>query len=98
MDESSVTITSPGFFNLKGHFTLDTIQQYVNHAPWVSSDIDTWECDLGFVDKIDSAGLGLLINWAMAAKKHNKKLCFKNVPPKIHKIATIYGIDSIIFT
>ena len=44
----------------------------------------------------DSAGVALLIEWQRQAQKHNKSVCFINIPSQMLAIARLSGVDDLL--
>ncbi|MDH5324521.1 MAG: STAS domain-containing protein [Gammaproteobacteria bacterium] len=56
----------------------------------------TVSVDLSGVDRSDSAGLALLLEWMRAARKRNQTLVFSHVPRQIQDIAAVSGVKSLL--
>ena len=54
------------------------------------------EIDLGQASKVDSAGVATLLAWQRAANERKQALVFRNIPPNLHSLAHMYGVDSLI--
>jgi phospholipid transport system transporter-binding protein len=52
--------------------------------------------DLDQVDKTDSAGLALLLDWMKMAKKSGQSIGFKKIPKQMLDIAHVSGLDDIL--
>ncbi|WP_455209871.1 STAS domain-containing protein [Kaarinaea lacus] len=52
--------------------------------------------DLEAVNRSDSAGVALLIEWMRQAKRNNKAIHFKNIPKQMHEIAEVSGVDKML--
>jgi len=52
--------------------------------------------DLQAVERSDSAGLALLIEWLRVARHLNKTITFRNIPPQMHAIAQVSGLEEIL--
>ena len=53
--------------------------------------------DLAAVERADSAGLALLVEWLRAARGRGARLRFDNVPAQLRAIAATSGLDRHIF-
>ena len=53
--------------------------------------------DLSGVDKVDSAGLALLIELLHLAKINQKELQFTNLPQQLFALAKFTGVDQLLF-
>jgi len=52
--------------------------------------------DLAAVEKIDSAGLALLIEWMCMAEKSGQNISFKNPSKQLLDIAMVSGLDEVL--
>lgn len=52
--------------------------------------------DLGGVEKTDSAGLALLVEWMLMAEKAGQKIAFQHLPKQMLDIARVSGLDEIL--
>lgn len=52
--------------------------------------------DLRGVGRIDSAGLGLLIEWVREAKRKARQIRFQNIPARMLPVAKVYGLEPLL--
>jgi phospholipid transport system transporter-binding protein len=52
--------------------------------------------DLGGVKAADSSGVALLLAWQRRAQAAGRRLTFVNVPDNVHKLAALYGVDTLL--
>jgi len=52
--------------------------------------------DLSAVEKVDSAGLALLVEWMSMAKKSSQAISFKGVPQQMLDIARVGGLEQVL--
>jgi len=52
--------------------------------------------DLSAVEKSDSAGLALLVEWMSMAKKSSQSLAFQGTPKQMLDIARVSGLDQVL--
>ena len=52
--------------------------------------------DLNKVERIDSAGLALLIEWMRLARRQRMSLRFQNIPERMWAIAEVCGLEQIL--
>ncbi|MBL8539246.1 MAG: STAS domain-containing protein [Burkholderiales bacterium] len=48
--------------------------------------------DLAGVGEIDSAALGLLIEWLREARAHKREIVYLNLPANLESLGTLYGV------
>ena len=52
--------------------------------------------DLGGVKAADSSGVALLLAWQRRAVAAGHRLTFINVPDNVQKLASLYGVDTLL--
>ena len=52
--------------------------------------------DLQNVERADSAGVALLIEWQRTARQQQQKISFQNIPPQMLAIARLSGVDELL--
>lgn len=52
--------------------------------------------DLGGVERSDSAGLALLLEWVREAQRRGTEIRFQNMPPQMSAIARTSGLDKLL--
>lgn len=52
--------------------------------------------DLRDVDRSDSAGLALLVDWMRTAGRHGQDIEFRNVPAQILSVAEVSGLTDVL--
>jgi len=80
---------------IDGALTLETVVTLRNAVnEWFAAgDV---EVDLKAVTEVDSSALSLLLEWRRAARQHNARIRYRNLPPNLVSLATLYGIDGFI--
>lgn len=90
MNTSSQTIA--------GALTFETVpDHYQNSVSWFEG---TGELifDLAQVERTDSAGLALLIEWLRRAQNANRTLRFANIPEQVQTLIRINGLQDALLT
>jgi phospholipid transport system transporter-binding protein len=54
------------------------------------------EFDLGGVKGIDSSAVALMLAWQRKAHAAGHKLTFLNVPDRLQRLASLYGVDGLL--
>lgn len=76
-----------------GALTFETVPDlYRNSASWFAGAGDL-TIDLTQVDRTDSAGLALLIEWLRRAQAANRRLRFTNIPTQVQTLIRINGLQ-----
>jgi len=52
--------------------------------------------DLQAVTEVDSSALSLLLEWRREAQRHNVHVHYRNFPPNLTSLATLYGVNEIV--
>lgn len=55
-----------------------------------------WHIDLGQVQRADSAGLAVLIEWVRLASERGIDVGFRNMPEQMRAMAHVSGLEAII--
>jgi len=85
-DKSTQTVVA-------GALTFETVPAlYQNSAIWFVGAGDL-TIDLAQVERTDSAGLALLIEWLRRAQAANRKLRFTNIPTQVQTLIRINGLQ-----
>lgn len=76
-----------------GALTFETVPGlYQNSARWFEGAGDLI-LDLAQVERADSAGLALLIEWLRRAQAANRTLRFANIPAQVQTLIRINGLQ-----
>ncbi|OOZ40916.1 hypothetical protein BOW53_05890 [Solemya pervernicosa gill symbiont] len=83
--------------------TFETVSELSGAAAEMSKAAETMFCkegvvtvDLREVEKADSAGLALLIDWMRQAKQHEHEIEYVNIPQQMMAIARVSGLDKVL--
>lgn len=81
--------SSDGQVNLKGELSFDSVPDLWKQSQrmFTAHEKSTVVIDLAEIEKVDSAGLALLVAWSRLAKKSAIVLRFIHVPPKLVALA-----------
>ena len=81
-----------------GALTFETVPGlYQNSSSWFSGAGDL-TIDLAQVERTDSAGLALLIEWLRCAQAANRKLHFANIPLQVQTLIRINGLQDALLS
>ena len=76
-----------------GALTFETVPDlYQSSASWFEG-ADELILDLAQVERTDSAGLALLIEWLRRAQAANRTLRFANIPAQVQTLIRINGLQ-----
>lgn len=76
-------------FELSGPLTFDTVGQHYRESIGRFSSQDTSAVNLENVDRVDSAGLALLLEWQSAARQNGGELSIRNAPSDLLRLAAL---------
>ncbi len=93
MNKLTLSQQDSGEFLLQGELTFDSINKHTVDILKNQPKKPHLIIDLAAVERADSAGLALLIEWLKKAAKNNQQICFKNMPEQLLALATLSGID-----
>ncbi len=86
-----------GAFVLNGELTFDTVPEiYRETIRWLSLDDRFRSVDLSNVERVDSAGLSLLLDWQSSALSRQRILQFNNPSPELVRLAALCGADTLL--
>lgn len=85
-----------GCFALSGDMTFSTAGELLRESERLFEEHTRIEMDLGGVDKTDSAGLALMLEWITWANHTVREIRFTNVPEKIDAIAKTTEVDHLL--
>jgi len=85
-----------GYFRLVGELSFDTVPNLVERGEELFDGSPVLCIDLSGVDRADSAGLALLIEWTRSAREEGKQIRFVNIPAQMRDIARVSGLDNVL--
>jgi phospholipid transport system transporter-binding protein len=78
---------------VSGALTFETVPAlYQNSSSWFQGEGELI-LDLAQVERTDSAGLALLIEWLRRAQAANRQLRFANIPAQVQTLIRINGLQ-----
>ena len=96
-------VTTSGFelnndkLDLHGNLTQDTVKAIYTDSLKLASLTELPQfIDLREVERVDSSGLALLLEWQSWAAKHEHHFCFSNVPEKLLKLVSLCGATDVL--
>jgi len=85
-----------GCFTVRGEMTFETAGQLLRDSEKLFEEHTRIEMDLGGVEKTDSAGLALMLEWITWANHTVREIRFTNVPAKLDAIAKTTEVDHLL--
>jgi phospholipid transport system transporter-binding protein len=86
-----------GQYFLAGSLTFANVPNvYAEGNALFDSDTAALTLDLQGIERTDSAGLALLLEWLRNAQQKNKTIRFRNIPPQLQSMIRLSGLDDIL--
>lgn len=86
-----------GEVRISGELSFTTVPALWRDADAIFSAGGDEVCfDLQAVDRTDSAGLALLIEWVRAAAEQGMGIRFRNIPAQLLDIARVSGVEALL--
>lgn len=85
--------SAAGGYRLNGDLTYQTVPAAFEREIEFA---DRTRMDLGSVDRIDSAGLALLVEWSCAARRLDKTLVLERVPESLRSLIEVSGLREVL--
>lgn len=102
MSEGRVEKTATGTYRLAGELSFTTVPQVWSRAMALiredATASDAFRIDLADVERADSAGVALLLEWLREARRRGKRLQLDNMPAQMQSIARVSGLDDLLGT
>lgn len=96
MADFSLTNEGDGKFALSGNMTFSTAEQILRQSEDLFAKHTRIEVDLSKVEKSDSAGLALLLEWITWANHSVREIRFTDMPERILAIAQTTEVDKLL--
>ncbi|MHB8348004.1 MAG: STAS domain-containing protein [Acidiferrobacterales bacterium] len=82
---------------ISGPLVFDTVPGvYAATKDWLAGSGEL-VLDLGAVTQVDSAGLGLVIEWLRLAHASGRVLRFVNIPAQMQVLISVNGLQDVLF-
>jgi phospholipid transport system transporter-binding protein len=85
-----------GRFELRGDMSFETAEQILRASEKLFKDQAKIEIDLAGVQRTDSAGLALLLEWTGRAKRADTEISFVAIPDKVRAIAVTAEVEALL--
>jgi phospholipid transport system transporter-binding protein len=83
-------------WELSGDLDMRSVPRVLEQAEGLFKNGAEAVVDLAEVDRIDSAGLALLVEWLRQAKRQGVAIHFRNIPARMLAIATVCGLEQLL--
>jgi len=85
-----------GSFALTGSLSFKNVTALRSQGIDLFSEADTLVVDLSDVQRSDSAGVALLVEWMRFARSQDKTISYLNIPQQMLAIVRASSLDSIL--
>ena len=85
-----------GRFSLKGHMSFDTANLILKASEAVFAKHAILQVDMSGVEKADSAGLALLLEWKALAADRGARIDYTDVPDSLVAIARTSEVSDLL--
>lgn len=85
-----------GMFALRGDMTFATAERILRASEEPFSEHTRIEVDLSGVERSDSAGLALLLEWITWANHTVREIRFKDIPERVRAIAETTEVERLL--
>jgi len=96
MSGATLNISDDGAFTLTGDLSFATVPAIWQKGLEMFRNAETLTVDMSGIDRSDSAGLTLLIEWLRFARAQQKVIRYLNMPEQMLAIARVSGLDNIL--
>jgi phospholipid transport system transporter-binding protein len=94
----SIGKAEDGHLHVSGELSMASVPSFVEKAYFQDRGqaVADVHVDLHGVQRADSAGVALLLEWARLARAQNTQIHFHNVPAQMLAIAELSGVDALL--
>lgn len=95
MSQAALLTESDGQWRLQGDLSFATCAELYESARVAMTARLPTSVDLAAVERVDSSGVALMLDWLRAARAASQPLAFHNVPEHMQKIAELCGVGHL---
>ncbi len=96
MTEARLDTVSPGRYQLVGELDFASVPALVDHGRELFSGDGDVQVSLDAVERGNSAGLVLLVDWLREAHRRQRRIRFTGVPAQMLALARVSGVDELL--
>ena len=96
MSKSGLADCGAGRFELRGDVSFATAEQILQDSKKLFRRQDNVAVDCAAVEKTDSAGLALLLEWVAQAQRSGSSIRFENIPDRLRAIAQTAEVEDLL--
>ena len=91
--QAQIQVAGEGQFRISGDLDYQTIPQVLKSSQSMFAGQKSLTIDLSEVNRSNSAGLALLIEWMRFARSEGCSIRFLNIPEQMHQVAQLCGVE-----
>jgi phospholipid transport system transporter-binding protein len=95
MESAQIKKSDDGHLLVIGELSMSTVPALLAQNDLRDSRGDV-SVDLKGVERADSAGVALLVEWQRMARQQQQEISFKNIPSQMLAIARLSGVDELL--
>lgn len=96
MKSAQLVKTDDGRLLVSGELSMDTVPELLKQGHLQRGADGDIRVDLQGVERADSAGVALLVEWQRAANRQQHTIHFQNIPSQMLAIARLSGVDVLL--
>ncbi len=96
MSQVELQETSEGEVSLSGVLSFGSVNEALDAMQPLIDSRSSLLIDLSGVERADSAGLALLVEWISQAQQKGIRLSYCEIPQQILAIARVSGLDTVL--
>ena len=96
MKPAQLKMADDGRLLLTGELSMDTVPELLKQGHLQNGSDAQIRVDLQGVERADSAGVALLVEWQRAASCQQRSISFQNIPSQMLAIARLSGVDELL--
>ncbi len=96
MTEVRLEAVSPGYYRLIGELDFDSVPALAGHGRELFGAAGDVQVSLDAVERGNSAGLVLLVDWLREARRRQRRIRFTGVPAQMLALARVSGVDELL--
>jgi len=96
MSTYNLTLDKDNTINISGYITFENIIDILNDSKKIIKNLIEIKIDFKNVLSINSCILIYILDCMKNAKKQNKKIIFKNIPPYLIELSKVYNLETTI--
>lgn len=87
-----------GVFEIRGELTVTTVTSALQASQHLFSTEGEWILDMSGVNAVDSAAVGLLLEWQRQALMRKRNFSAVNMPDSLQGLLKVYDLQAIFST